>query len=233
MAVEQGKAELGDRQGGTRTERTRRAIMAAAEEAFLAHGFTGTSMDEVATMAAVSKQTVYAHFRSKDVLFVEVVGGMTGAAGDEVLEQAADPVDDRPVEAFLLDYADSLLDIVVTPRLMRLRRLVIGEVERFPDLARVLHERGPQRSIGRLKAACEHYVAAGQLTLADARQAASFFNWLVMGEPVNDAMLLGDAAAVDPARLRAHAREAVRIFLAAYGTDADGRRWEPSRLNPP
>lgn len=214
-------------------ERTRRAIMTAAEEVFLAHGFEGTSMDEVAAAGAVSKQTVYAHFQSKEALFVDVVGGMTGAAGDEVLEQAADPVDDRPVEAFLLDYADSLLEIVVTPRLMRLRRLVIGEVERFPDLARVLHERGPQRSIARLEAACRHYVAVGQLALTDARQAASFFNWLVMGEPVNNAMLLGDMAEVDLSRLRAHAREAVRIFLAAYATTADGARRESSRLSRP
>ena len=100
---------------------------------------------------------------------------------------------------------------------MRLRRLVIGEVERFPDLARVLHERGPQRSISRLAAACAHYTRLGQLRVDDARGAASFFNWLVMGEPVNDAMLLGDTAFRKPIERAAHASEAVRIFLAAYG----------------
>jgi hypothetical protein len=47
--------------------------------------------------------------------------------------------------------------------------------------------------------------------------AATHFNWLVMGEPVNRAMLLGDGAVPRTAALRRHAAEAVRVFLAAYG----------------
>lgn len=203
--------------GSSRTERTHRAITGAAAEQFLARGFSGTSMDEIAAAAQVSKQTVYAHFQSKEALFLEVVSGMTGEAGDEVLKQVEDPVDETPVETFLLDYAESLLTIVVTPRLMQLRRLVIGEAERFPELGKALHERGPQRSINRLAAACARYMQAGSLRAADPRIAASFFNWLVMGAPVNDAMLLGDDAIPDAGAMTAHGREAVRIFLAAYG----------------
>jgi len=46
--------------------------------------------------------------------------------------------------------------------------------------------------------------------------AASQFNWLIMSEPVNRAMLLGDDSIPTPAALRRHADEGVRIFLAAY-----------------
>lgn len=49
--------------------------------------------------------------------------------------------------------------------------------------------------------------------------AASHFNWLVMSAPLNQAMLLGDEAIPGPEELRKHAREGVRVFLAAYGTD--------------
>jgi TetR/AcrR family transcriptional regulator, mexJK operon transcriptional repressor len=49
--------------------------------------------------------------------------------------------------------------------------------------------------------------------------AALFFNWLVMGAPVNDAMLLGNGAIPQPDALQAHSREVVRIFLAAYCVD--------------
>jgi TetR/AcrR family transcriptional regulator, mexJK operon transcriptional repressor len=72
----------------------------------------------------------------------------------------------------------------------------------------------------RSAAAFGRYAAAGQLRMDDPRKAASFFNWLVMGGPANDAMLLGDTAIPDAATLEAHAREAVRIFLAAYDSDA-------------
>jgi hypothetical protein len=38
-----------------------------------------------------------------------------------------------------------------------------------------------------------------------------------MADPLNRAMLLGDAAIPKQAELRRHAAEGVRIFLAAYG----------------
>lgn len=201
----------------TRTTRKRQSILAAATELFLQRGFLATNMDEVAAIASVSKQTVYTHFGTKEALFLEIVTGMTGEAGDELEGQVADPVDGRPIEGFLLEFAEQQLAIVMTPRLMQLRRLVIGEAERFPELGKRLHAKGPGRSIARLTKALAHYSESGDVEAEDLRAAASFFNWLVMGEPVNDAMLLGDGAISDAVALRAHAKESVRIFLAAYG----------------
>ena len=123
---------------------------------------------------------------------------------------------DQPIEQFLLDYAIQLLTIVMTPRLMQVRRLVIAEVERFPQLGEALHQRGPMRSIRRLAAAFKRYSEKGDIRVKDAEVAGGFFNWLVMGGPVNDAMLLGDGAIPAPEALKAHAEEAVRIFLAAH-----------------
>lgn len=202
----------------TRAERTRAAITEAAAEQFLGAGFLGASMDDIAALAGVSKQTVYAHFESKEALFVAMVRGLTGGAGDEFRSRVADPTGERPVSEFLIDFATSQLQIVMTPRLMQLRRLVIGEVGRFPELGRALHEKGPQRSIDRLSAAFAIYCELGALAIEDLDQAATFFNWLIMGGPVNNVMLLGDDAILDEAGIERHAQEAVRIFLAAYGT---------------
>lgn len=201
----------------TRVERSRRSIVAAAGELFLKHGFLGTNMDEIAARADVSKQTVYAHFQSKEALFLDVVRGMTGFAGDEHQKQVPEPEDDRPLGDYLQEFAELQLTIVMTPRLMQLRRLVIGEVERFPELGKALHALGPQRSIDRLSRAFERYRRLGQLQADDLEAAAAFFNWLVMGGPVNDAMLLGDGAILPREACRSHAEESVRIFLAAFG----------------
>lgn len=200
-----------------RAERTRAAITAAAADQFLEKGFLGTNMDEIAAAAGFSKQTVYAHFENKEALFLAMVRGMTGAAGDTFQEQVADPTGEQPVEEFLLEFARQQLRIVMTPRLMQLRRLVIGEVGRFPQLGQALHEKGPARSIGRLSHAFAVYNDRGALSVDDARRAAGFFNWLIMGGPVNDAMLLGDGAILGADAVELHACEAVRIFLAAYG----------------
>ena len=202
-----------------RLARTRSTILAAAESLFLARGYLGTSMDDVARTAPVSKQTLYAHVKSKEALFVEVVERMTGSAAAELKDRVADPPPDRKVAEFLFTFAVEQLRIVMTPRLMQLRRLVIGEVSRFPELGAALHRNGPGRSITRLQQAFAHYHEQGQLVVPDAHQAATFFNWLVMGGPTNDAMLLGDAGIPHPDAYPPHAAACVRIFLAAYGGD--------------
>jgi TetR/AcrR family transcriptional repressor of mexJK operon len=90
-------------------------------------------------------------------------------------------------------------------------------VARFPELARVLYERGPQRSAATLAQMFKRLAGRGLLVMDDPLVAATNFNWLVMSDPLNKAMLLGDEAIPKSAALRRHAAEAVRVFLAAYG----------------
>ena len=205
-----------------RSLRKRDAILRAATEVFLRSGYLGTNMDEIAALSGVSKQTVYKHFASKEALFVEIVSSMTDGAGDIVRDEVAELDEGGDLAAYLRDYAYRQLAVVLTPRIMQLRRLVIGEVARFPDLARVLHERGPQRAIATLAALFERLAARGLLRVDDPMTAAAQFNWLVMSEALNRAMLLGDAAIPEAAELRRQAEEGVRVFLAAYGSQPGG-----------
>lgn len=46
--------------------------------------------------------------------------------------------------------------------------------------------------------------------------APTYLNWLVMGAPLNEAMLLGDKGIPGEEALLRHVTEAVRIFLAAH-----------------
>ncbi|WP_127792494.1 TetR/AcrR family transcriptional regulator [Agromyces sp. LHK192] len=200
-----------------RTARKHRAILVAAEEMFLAGGYLGTNMDELAARSQVSKQTVYKHFGSKEALFVELVTSMTDAAGDAVHHDVLDTSDVDDVRAYLESYAERQLEIVMTPKLLQLRRLVIGEVGRFPELASALYERGPARAILALADAFERLREAGLLAFDEASVAAGQFNWLVMGDPINRAMLLGDGGIPSPAERSAHVAHAVGVFLAAYG----------------
>lgn len=200
----------------TRIKRSQAKILTAAENVFLRNGFMCTNMDAVAEKAGVSKQTVYAHFKSKEALFIQVVEQMTGGAAHDIGEDVEDDYEGRSVRDFLTNAAIDQLIVVMTPRLMRLRRMVIGEVERFPELGKSLYDNGPQRSIGRIAKAIAHYSRLGELRETDPYKAATHFNWLVMGAPTNAAMLLGDTAIPSKAELRNHARESVEIFLAAF-----------------
>jgi TetR/AcrR family transcriptional repressor of mexJK operon len=198
-----------------RADRKRRTILDAARELFLVQGYLGVNMDSVAAGAAVSKQTVYMHFGSKEALFVEVVTDMTREAGDRVHAHNAGGASAGPA-ALLTAFAVEQLATVLRPDVLRLRRLVIGESTRFPDLGRALHEAGPKRAIERIERMLDDLRSEGLVDFDDVVTASSTFNWLVMGGPLNDAMLLGDEAVPDAAAQRRHAEHAVRVFLAAH-----------------
>jgi TetR/AcrR family transcriptional repressor of mexJK operon len=99
---------------------------------------------------------------------------------------------------------------------MQLRRLVIGESGRFPELGRIFYEQGPGRTVAALAATFERLAARGLLCVDDPLLAAAQFNWLVMSAPLNHAMLLGDDGPPDPADIGRWAEDGVRTFLAAY-----------------
>jgi TetR/AcrR family transcriptional regulator, mexJK operon transcriptional repressor len=116
-----------------------------------------------------------------------------------------------------------LLGRVMQPRILQLRRLVIGEAGRFPELGRTFYEQGPGRTIIALATVFERLDARGVLQLDDPPLAAAHFNWLVMSVPLNQAMFLGEDRPPASAELDRWADAGVRAFLAAYG--------RPQRVN--
>jgi hypothetical protein len=107
--------------------------------------------------------------------------------------------------------------MVMQPRLLQLRRLVIAEADRFPELGRTFYERGPERTIEALATVFQGLAAKGSLRIDDARLAAAHFNWLVMSIPLNRAMLRGTAETIPPDELDRYADAGVRAFMGAYG----------------
>jgi TetR/AcrR family transcriptional repressor of mexJK operon len=200
-----------------RSARKRQAILDAATTAFLRSGYLGTSMDEIAALAAVSKQTVYKHFADKETLFSEIVVATVNEAGEPTHQEVLDLRDSGDVDADLRDLARRLLARVMQPRLLQLRRVVIGEAGRFPELGRTFYELGPGRTMAALADAFETLAEHGQLELDDPPLAAAHFNWLVMSIPLNQAMLFGQDEPPAPAELDRYAETGVRVFLAAYG----------------
>lgn len=199
-----------------RSARKRRAILEAAATAFLRNGYLGTSMDEIATLARVSKQTVYKNFGDKERLFSKIVTATCDEIVDPIYDEVRNLRDTDDLERDLRDHARRQLRAVMQPRLLQLRRLVIGEAGRFPQLGRLFYERGPGRTVDALATLFERLASRGALELDDARLAAAHFNWLVMSIPLNQAMLLGDDQPASPAELDRYADAGVRAFLAAY-----------------
>ena len=199
-----------------RSTRKRRAILDAATTVFLSNGYLGTSMDEIAALARVSKQTVYKHFGDKERLFSEIVIATVDEIANPNYDEVLKLSDIGDVEHNLHGFARRQLRAVMQPRLLQLRRLVIGEAGRFPQLGRLFYERGPGRTIDALATLFERLASRGALELDDPGLAAAHFNWLVMSIPLNQAMLLGEHEPATPAELDRYADAGVRAFLAAY-----------------
>jgi TetR/AcrR family transcriptional regulator, mexJK operon transcriptional repressor len=203
-----------------RSARKRRAIMDAATALFLRDGYRNTSMDQVAADAAVSKQTVYKQFADKEQLFRAIVLGVTGNS-EAIITDMTSVLRDTAVASHaelrtvLTDLARRYIDGVLQPHVLALRRLIIAEAERFPDLARTYFEQAPARAIEVVANALQPYIERGLLAADDPRFAAAHFAYLVLAIPQDRAQFYPHERP-SPAERDRLASEAVRIFLAAY-----------------
>lgn len=199
-----------------RASRKRLQIRRAAIAAFLRTGYVGTSMDDVAAAARVSKQTVYKHFGSKEELFVAIIEATVGDVMDEVFERVGSSQDRHgSLEQELLTTGRRLIVLVMQPELLALRRLMTGEAGRFPQLGEVWWRGGPARLAAGLTGRLRQAVSDGELVIDDVPLAAEQLQWLILSIPLNRAMLC-PGQAYTSGELHRYSDAGVATFLAAH-----------------
>lgn len=115
----------------------REQMLHAAKAVFLEVGFERASMDRIAEHAGTTKRTLYAHFVSKDSLFLAVFDLVL----DLQLNHLKNPADYAPdAEQALVLFCGHFLETILSSKPLRLCRLGITEAERFPQGAGRLHE---------------------------------------------------------------------------------------------
>ena len=114
----------------------REHILDTAKLAFLEAGYERTSMDAIATRAETSKRSLYAHFPTKEVLFLAVVDrvdelfrGRMGTPGEYA---------DEPVDAAAL-YCARYLQMLSWESAVQTCRLGITAAVPFPEASVQLH----------------------------------------------------------------------------------------------
>ncbi|GAA3132246.1 TetR/AcrR family transcriptional regulator [Streptomyces echinatus] len=199
----------------SRSARKHRAIMDAATQAFMAKGYAGTSMDDIAKLAAVSKQTVYKHFADKEKLFAEMVMATTERVDAMVALVADIPADADRLEENLTRLAGQFLAAVTRPQVLQLRRLIIANADAFPELGASWYEQGFERVLATLAAAFQRLADEKLLRIDDPLLAAHHFSGLLLWIPVNQAMFHGGPQHTQE-DLDRYATAGVKAFLGAY-----------------
>ncbi|MGN6512864.1 MAG: TetR/AcrR family transcriptional regulator [Lysobacteraceae bacterium] len=187
------------------------AILDAAKRLFLAHGFEGVSMDQIAADAGVSKLTVYSHYGDKETLFA--------AAAKAYCEQqlpasmfASRP--DVPLRERLLQIARAFFAMVCSPEALAGHRILCTPRLAETAVPRLFWDAGPQRVQDAFAELLRQRIAAGELAIDDVPRAAGQFFALLKGEP--HAQLVFGCGAPSPAEVEAHLAAAVDLFLRAY-----------------
>lgn len=205
--------------------RTRAAVIDAARTLFLRQGYAGTTMEEIAALAGRTKRTVYNNFSDKEALFTQIVEDVIAYAeafARELPEELAEGITAANLRTSLDDLGRRLALAIVRPEVVALRRLLIGEARAFPELVRAYYDRAPGQVVDALASEFEDLGRDGLLRVSDPRRAAAQFAYLVAGEPLDRAILVGNIPPEE--QLIDGAREGVETFLARYGvTPPDAR----------
>ena len=209
---------VGPRADDPRVVRTRAAVVDAARTLFLRNGYAGTTIEDIAAAAGLTKRTVYNNYLDKDALFNEIVLDVIAFAeafASGLRAEFAVGVTAAKLPDFLHDLGRRLALAVLRPEVIALRRLLIGEARALPSLAREYYDRVPGRVLEALTSGFEALEGSG-LHVADGHRAGAQFAYLITGEPLDRAMLTGSTPPRE--QVLANARDGVETFLARYGT---------------
>ena len=194
-----------------------RQILDGARKVFLADGFDGASMNDIARAAGVSKGTLYVYFDSKEALFEGLVRNEKQTQAERVCP--FDMGGDASVETTLRTLGRGLLEMLTRPDNVALLRMVIGVAGKLPAIGRAFYEAGPQYGRERLAAYLERQATAGRLQIDDASVAAANFMHLAHSE-IAKAQMFGVVESVSPEQIEKSVDNAVAVFMRAYGVKA-------------
>jgi AcrR family transcriptional regulator len=191
----------------------RRQIMDGAWAVFLAAGFDGASMNDVARVAGVSKGTLYVYFDSKEKLFEALIREERRRQAERLAVFAPDDGEPRIV---LRDFGCRLMEMMVRPEHLAHVRTVIAAAGKFPQLGKAFFEAGPCFGANCLAGYLRRKVSEGLFEIDNVERAAWQFLEVIQGG-VFKAVLFRMKEELSPAEIAEVVGAGVEVFLKAYG----------------
>lgn len=188
-------------------------VLAGAREVFMADGFEGASVDDIARAAGVSKATLYSYFPDKRLLFMEVAMQECTHMADRTVDMIND---DLPIKETLTVAAREIVTFLVSRFAQQVFRICVAERDRFPELGRAFYAAGPENGRNRIAEFLECAVARGELVIDDIPMAAEQFSELCKVRLWTRAVF-GIQSDFSSKEIEDVVRHAVDTFLARFG----------------
>ena len=157
-----------------------RRLREAAIEAFVDNGFEGTTIEAVAAAAGITKRTLYAKYADKQALFAAVI---PRALADMPFLGVAIEVPDGDLTNSLCQLARQIIERLVDPTAVRLRRLAMLEADRIAELDPVEGADMWSTSLLSIVHLLATHAEAGEIVADDLEVAADLFLAMVAGGP--------------------------------------------------
>ena len=160
-------------------------LLEVARNVFLEFGFAAATMEHVATRARISKASLYRAHGSKDELFAAVVADWAAHGRDAMRPHLDQLLATTELHGALVEFATTLQAAVLAPDVVKMRRLVAAESDRFPDTAAAYLADSWTSNINALADTLAELAARGDLPIVDPWLAAHQFTWTAVGAALN------------------------------------------------
>jgi len=209
------------RPGRPKDPAKRQAILEAAKRLFPEHGYEGVSMESIALAAAVSKLTLYSHFRDKDALFAAAVKAVCE-------EQLPPEVFSLGPEAgnigqILHTIAERFLGLVSRKESVQVYRMLAAQAPGNSKLAELFFDAGPRRALDEFETLLRQADRAGALSVPDPARSAGHFFCLLKGL-WHMRRLIGCGDSPESAPDADHLDSVVDLFLRAHAPESTPRQ---------
>lgn len=188
-------------------------VLAGARTVFMADGFEGASVDEIARVAAVSKATLYSYFPDKRHLFMEVANAECARQSQEALDSIN--MSAPPYEV-LNQAGHHFLRFLTSKFGIQIFRICVAEADRFPEIGQRFYNSGPAVMRVEMALYFEQAEARGELRIDDYVLAADQFGELCKAD-VWPRLIFGVAKSVTDEEMSRVVEGAVQTFMARYG----------------
>lgn len=154
-------------------------ILEAAFEVFAERGLADARLDDIARAAGIAKGTIYLYFPNKEALFHEMVRSTMVARLDEA-ERHLDAHQADTATEQLRSFVAHWWEYLCCPRFQSVYRLLLAELQRFPDLAQFYAKEVVLRSRSLVCRILRHGIERGEFRAHDPEVAARMLSSMLV-----------------------------------------------------